>query len=283
VVSIRDFPKVEMVLTYPRLIGRDGCDGASSSQHLAARRGGRWWRGVRTRNAGALDILVRPAAKPALLCSMRSSEKCKTWVICREKIYISIEEALRGGNITGMSSQSVKLTAKALELLHVAVPNAERIAVLTPPAPQHKLMLKDASAAAESLGVQIIPVMARTPDDFDQAFATMHTENCQAVLVLADPRIVRKLVELSDQWRLPTIYQATGFVDMGGMLSYSANTTELFRGAATYVDKILGGAKPADLPVEQPTRFELQVNLKTARALGITLTASSPRADEVIE
>jgi putative tryptophan/tyrosine transport system substrate-binding protein len=189
-----------------------------------------------------------------------------------------------GGNITGMSSQSAELTAKALELLHVAVPNAKRIAVLTSPAPQHKLMLKDAFAAAGSLGLQIMPVMARTPDDFNEAFATMHTENCEAVLVLADPRILRKLVELSDQWRLPAIYQATGFVDMGGMLSYSANTSELFRGAALYVDKILKGAKPADLPVEQPTRFELQVNLKTAGALGITIPDSIlARADEVIE
>jgi putative tryptophan/tyrosine transport system substrate-binding protein len=183
-----------------------------------------------------------------------------------------------------MSSQSAELTAKALEFLHVAVPNAKRIGVLTSPAPQHKLMLKDAYAAAEPLGVQIIPIMARTPDDFDDAFATMHTENCDAVLVLADPRIVRKLVELSDQWRLPAIYQATGFVQMGGMLSYSANTSELFRGVAIYVDKILKGAKPADLPVEQPTRFELQVNLKTASSLGVTIPDSIlARADKVIE
>jgi putative ABC transport system substrate-binding protein len=189
-----------------------------------------------------------------------------------------------GGNITGMSSQSAELTGKALELLHIAVPNAERIAVLTSPAAQHKLMLKDAYAAAEPIGVRIIPIMARTPDDFDQAFATMHAENCQAVLVLADPRIVRKLVELSDQWRLPAIYQATGFVKMGGMLSYSANTSELFRGVAIYVDKILKGVQPADLPVEQPTRFELQVNLKSARSLGITIPDSIlARADEVIE
>jgi putative ABC transport system substrate-binding protein len=189
-----------------------------------------------------------------------------------------------GGNITGMSSQSAELTSKALELLHIAVPNAKRIAILTSPAPQHKLMLKDAYAAAEPLRLEIMPVMARTPADFDEAFATMHTKESEALLVLADPRIEPKLVQLSDKWRLPTIYQATGFIEIGGMLSYSANTSELFRGAATYVDKILNGAKPADLPVELPTRFKLQANLKTANSLGVTIPDSIlARADKVIE
>jgi putative ABC transport system substrate-binding protein len=189
-----------------------------------------------------------------------------------------------GGNITGTTSQSAELTPKALELLHLAIPNAKRIAVLMSPAQQHKTMLQEAYVSAEPLGVTIIPVMARTGSDFDEAFATMNTEHCDALLVLADPRIVRKLVELPDHWRLPAIYQATGFVDMGGLMSYSANTDELFRHVAVYVDKILRGAKPADLPVEQPTRLELQVNLKTAKALGITIPDNIlARADKVIE
>jgi putative ABC transport system substrate-binding protein len=189
-----------------------------------------------------------------------------------------------GGNITGMSSQSVELTSKALEFLHIAVPNAKRIAVLTSPASQHKLMLRDAYAAAESLGLEVVPVMARTPVDFDEAFATMRSDKCDAVLILADPRILRELVELADKWRLPAVYQSTGFVEMGGMMSYSANISELFREVAVYVDKILKGANPADLPVEQPTHLELQVNLKTAKALGITIPDSILiRADKVIE
>ena len=113
---------------------------------------------------------------------------------------------------------------------------------------------------------------------------TMHSEKSDAVLILADPRILRELVELADKWRLPAVYQSTGFVEMGGMMSYSANVSELFREVAVYVDKILKGANPADLPVEQPTRLELQVNLKTAKALGITIPDSILiRADKVIE
>jgi putative ABC transport system substrate-binding protein len=126
--------------------------------------------------------------------------------------------------------------------------------------------------------------MVRTLADLDEAFAAMHRENCEALFVFAEPRTTQKIVELADQWRLPAIYQITGFVEMGGLLSYSQNYTELVQRAAIYVDKILKGANPADLPVEQPTRFELQVNLKTAKALGLTIPDSIlARADEVIE
>jgi putative ABC transport system substrate-binding protein len=189
-----------------------------------------------------------------------------------------------GGNITGTTSQSVELTAKALELLHATVPTAKRVAVLMSPAAQHQTMLKEADAAAKQMGLAIIPVTARTPTDFDNAFATMHEEGCDAVLVLADPRIIRKLVELPAQQRLPAIYQATGFVEMGGLMSYSADVNELFRHVAIYVDKILKGANPADLPVEQPTRLVLEVNLRTAKALGLTIPDSIlVSADKVIE
>jgi putative ABC transport system substrate-binding protein len=190
-----------------------------------------------------------------------------------------------GGNISGLSNLNVDLTAKSLELLHAAVPRAQRIAVLTANNPAHELMLKEAYAAAGSLGLKIIPVMARTSAVLDEAFAAMHKENCEALFVFADPRTTtQEIVELAGQWRLPAIYQATGFVEMGGLLSYSQNYTELFQQAATYVDKILKGANPADLPVEQATRLELQVNLKTAKALGLTIPDSIiARADKVFE
>ena len=189
-----------------------------------------------------------------------------------------------GGNITGLSNLSIDLTAKSLELLHAAVPRAQRIAVLTSNNPGHELMLKEAYPAAQGLGLKIIPVMARTPADLDEAFAAMHKENCEALFVLADVRTIQKIVELADQWRLPAIYQITDFVEMGGLLSYSRNSTELLQQAAIYVDKILKGANPADLPVEQPTRLELQVNLKTAKKLGLTIPDSVlARADKVIE
>jgi len=189
-----------------------------------------------------------------------------------------------GGNITGLSNLSVDHTAKSLELLHAVVPNAKRIAVLMSPIAFHETMLKEAHAAAGVLGLTIIPVMARTGAELDGAFATMHGENCDALVVLSDPQINRKIVELANEWRLPAIYQATGFADMGGLLTYSANFPEMFRRAAIYVNKILKGASPADLPVEQPTRLELRVNLKTAKALGLTIPDSIlVRADEVIE
>jgi putative ABC transport system substrate-binding protein len=126
--------------------------------------------------------------------------------------------------------------------------------------------------------------MARTSADLDEAFAAMHKENCEALFVFADPRTTQKIVELVDQWRLPAIYQITGFVEMGGLLSYGQNYLELVKQSAIYVDKILKGANPADLPVEQATRLELQVNLKTAKALGLTIPDSIlARADKVIE
>jgi len=189
-----------------------------------------------------------------------------------------------GGNITGPSNLSIDLTAKSLELLHAAIPSARRIAVLRSANPAHETMLREAYAAAEGLGIKIIPVMARTPADLDETFAAMRKENCEALFVFADARITQKIVELADKWRLPAIYQINDFVDMGGLLSYGQNWTELFQYAAIYIDKILKGANPADLPVEQPTRLELQVNLKTAKGLGLTIPESIlARADKVIE
>ena len=189
-----------------------------------------------------------------------------------------------GGNITGLTNQSVDLTAKTLELLHVAVPNAKRIAFLMSPNPSHEDIVKEAYVAAGALGLTIIPVMARTPDDLGDAFARMHNENCEALLVPSDPRVNRRIVEFANEWRLPAIYQAGDFVDMGGWLSYGPDFHEQFWKAAVYIDKILKGTNPADLPIEQPTKFELQVNLKTSKLLGLTIPDSIlARADKVIE
>jgi putative ABC transport system substrate-binding protein len=190
-----------------------------------------------------------------------------------------------GGNITGLTNQSLDSTAKTLELLHVALPNAKRIAVLMSLSPGQEGMVKEAYVAAEALGLTIVPVMARTwPDDLGNAFAKMHSEICDALFVPADPRTTRRIVELANEWRLPAIYQGGFFVDMGGLLSYSPDFYEQFRQAAGYVDRILKGANPADLPVEQPTKFELKINLKTSKLLGVTIPDSVlARADKVIE
>jgi putative ABC transport system substrate-binding protein len=189
-----------------------------------------------------------------------------------------------GGNITGMSSQILDTTAKTLELLHVALPNAKRIAILMTGYPGQEDIVKEAYGAARTLGLTIIPVMARTADDLRNAFAMMHSESCDALYVLADPRTTRRIVELAYEWRLPAIYQISDYVDMGGLLSYGTDFHEQLRKAAVYVDRILKGANPADLPVEQPTKFELEINLKTAKALGVIIPDSVlARADKVIE
>jgi putative tryptophan/tyrosine transport system substrate-binding protein len=192
--------------------------------------------------------------------------------------------AMPGTNITGLSNLSGDLTAKSLELLHLTIPNAKRVAALMSLNPSHQLLVNEARTGAGVLGLTIIPVMARTLADLDDAFAAMRQENCDAVIVLADTRTNRKIVDLANEWHLPAIYQVSGFVEMGGLLSYATDLTELFRRATVYVDKILKGASPADLPVEQPTRLELQVNLNTAKLLGLTIPDSIlARADKVIE
>ena len=189
-----------------------------------------------------------------------------------------------GGNITGLSNQSLDSTAKTLELLHVALPNAKRIAVLMSDNPGQEGQVKEAYLAAGALGITIIPVTARTLDDLGDAFAKMHSESCDALFVPSDPRINRRIVEFANEWRLPAIYQIGDFVDMGGWLSYGPDFHEQFRQAAVYVDRILKGANPADLPVEQPTKFELEINLKTSKLLGVTIPDSIlARADKVIE
>jgi putative ABC transport system substrate-binding protein len=191
-----------------------------------------------------------------------------------------------GGNITGLSNQGLDSTAKTLELLHVALPNAKRIAVLMSANPTHAGMAKEAYVAVGTLGLTIIPVTAQTLNDLGDAFAKMHSESCDALFVLSDARtnLNRRIVELANEWRLPAIYQGGFIVDIGGLLSYGPDFHEHFRQAAVYVDKILKGANPADLPVEQPTKFELEINLKTAKALGLTIPDSIvARADKVIE
>ena len=233
----------------------------------------------------APDVIVSSANIATLALQRATSSIPIVMALSTDPIGMGFVKSLAKprGNITGLSNQLFDAIAKSLELLHVAVPNAKRIAVLRTLYPGHEGMLKDAYVAAETLGLTIIPVMARTPDDSD-AFATMHSENCDALFVLAHPLITRRIVELANEWRLPAIYQGGFFVDMGGLLSYGTDFHESFRRAAVYVDRILKGTNPADLPVEQPTKFELAINLKTAKALGLTIPDSIlARADKVIE
>jgi putative ABC transport system substrate-binding protein len=196
-----------------------------------------------------------------------------------------------GGNVTGLSNLAPELVGKGLELLTQAVPGLTRVAVLWHPGGlgerTEKDMLKAAEVAARALGVRLQVVEARGPADIDRAFSQMTRARAGALTVLGSTMFNnerRRLADLAAKNRLPAVYPLREFVDAGGLMAYGANFADLFRRAATYVDKILKGAKPADLPVEQPTKFELVINLKTAKALGLTIPQSVlGRADEVIQ
>jgi putative ABC transport system substrate-binding protein len=193
-----------------------------------------------------------------------------------------------GGNITGTTSLSVSLSIKQLDLLKEAVPKAARIAVLwNPDNPWHPITVRGLRQERRSLGVQLQMLAVRSPDEFAGAFRAMTRDRAQAVLVLADPMTFvhrRRLADLAAKHRLPLMGSLREYADAGGLLAYWADGDELLRRAADYVDKILRGAKPADLPIEQPTRYELVVNRKTAGTLGLTLPRSLLlRADQVIE
>jgi len=196
-----------------------------------------------------------------------------------------------GGNVTGLSLLSAELVGKCLEQLKQAVPAASLIAVLWHPGGYggeraEKDLLNGADVAGRALGVRLQFVEVRGPSDFDKAFADMTKARADGLSVLGSNMLLgerRRLVELAAKSRLPAVYPFREFVDVGGLMAYGAEVADLFRRAATYVDKILKGAKPADLPVEQPTKFELVINLKTAKALGLTIPQSVLlRADEVI-
>jgi putative ABC transport system substrate-binding protein len=196
-----------------------------------------------------------------------------------------------GGNVTGLSILAPELVGKCLELLKQADPGVSRVAVLWQPGGlgerTEKDQLKEAEVAARALGVRLQFVEARGPADFDRAFSDMTRARAGALTVLLSPMLFnerRRLADLAAKNRLPAVYQLREFVDAGGLMAYGANVVDLYRRAATYVDKILKGAKPADLPVEQPSKFELVINLKTAKALGLTIPQSVlGRADEVIQ
>jgi putative ABC transport system substrate-binding protein len=193
-----------------------------------------------------------------------------------------------GGNLTGLSNVAAELVGKRLELLKQAVPTLTRVALLWGPAPEGtpKDMLKTAEVAAHALGVQLQLVEVRGAGDIDRAFADMARARADALTILPIAIFFserKRIIEMAAKNRLPAIYTSRTFVDDGGMMAYGANLTAMVRRAASYVDRILKGARPSDLPVEQATKFELVINRGTARALGLTIPQSVLlSADEVI-
>jgi len=193
-----------------------------------------------------------------------------------------------GGNLTGVAGLSPELAGKRLELLRELLPSLSKVAVLRNPANTSEVVAVEATQAlGRGLGMSVVVEHATSPREFDRAIGQIASGGGQAVIVLPDPTFLanrRELIELINRVRLPAIYMETGFVASGGLMSYGPNFTQLFRRAATYIDKILKGANPADLPIEQPTKFELIINQGTANALGLAIPQSLLlRADELID
>jgi putative tryptophan/tyrosine transport system substrate-binding protein len=194
-----------------------------------------------------------------------------------------------GGNITGVSLMAPELAGKRLELLREVLPKVNRVAFLAHGGdPAHRVFLKEAQDAGEKFGIQIQPLVVNEPEEFESAFAAMTRERSGALVV--QPLFIgplgqgRRIAELAVKNRLPTISDGLQFAEAGGLIFYGADRLDLVRRVATYVDKILKGARPADLSVEQPTKFELVINLKTAKQIGLTIPQSVLyQADKVIK
>jgi ABC-type uncharacterized transport system substrate-binding protein len=237
-----------------------------------------------------VDVIV--AAGPAAIQVVRRATSTLPVVIAASGDPLSfgfVQSLSRpGGNITGLSSVGTDLSSKYLELLRVAVPNLSTAVVLVNPGhPGHADYLRNIQAAAHAIGVKLLPVQASSASHIEAAFGVAKRDRAGALVVPGDGLFfsqARRIAELAAQQHLPTLFSTREPVESGGLMSYGPNLSEQFYRAATYVDKILKGAKPSDLPVEQPTTIELVINLKTASAIGLTVPPELLlRADRVIE
>jgi putative ABC transport system substrate-binding protein len=188
-----------------------------------------------------------------------------------------------GGNITGVVNMYGDLSAKTLDFLHLVLPNAKKIGVLTSNNPTHSPLFEVAKGGAQAIGISAERFVAETPNDLDAAFNAMKSANCEAVYVLADPP--RDMIpELALKFVLPAIYQVDTYIQRGGLMSYGPDILAMFVRTAYYVDKIIKGASPAEMPVEQPATFRFMINLRTAKAIGLTIPESVLlQADSIVE
>jgi putative ABC transport system substrate-binding protein len=241
-----------------------------------------------------VDVIVAPGTPLALAAKQATRTLPIVFAAFGDPVRSGLATSLArpGSNATGLSILlSSELVGKYLELLNQAVPGVSRVAVLWQRGGlgerTEQDLLKGAEVAARALGVRVQFVEARGPADIDRAFSDMTRARAGALAVLATSMLNserRRLVDLAAKNRLPAMYPYREFVEAGGLMAYGADLADLTRRAATYVDKILKGAKPADLPVEQPTKFELVINLRTAKAIGLTIPQSLLlRADEVVQ
>jgi putative tryptophan/tyrosine transport system substrate-binding protein len=237
-----------------------------------------------------VDILVTAGSEAALAAKQATNSIPIVTATGGDPVESGLVAGLAqpGGNVTGVISLMSQLVGKRLELLKQLIPRASRIAILRDPDNHSSaLNLRDAESAAKSVGVVVQGVSVRGPKDLDAAFLAMKRARTDAVILAENTRFIadrRRIADLALMHRLPMMVAAKEYAEAGGLISYGTDYPDLFRRAATYVDKILKGAKPGDLPVEQPTTFELVINLKTAKALGLTIPPSLlQRADQVIE
>jgi putative ABC transport system substrate-binding protein len=235
-----------------------------------------------------VDVILASAVLPALAAKKATTSLPIVFVGVVDPIELGLIPSLGrpGGNITGLATTSADLAGKRLEMLRELVPRLRRVAVLWDRTnPTNPMQLKGAEVAARTLGLQVEPAPVSGLNDFDSAFKAVR--RADGLLQLDSPLFTThraRLAALAVTSRLPAIYTFREYVEVGGLVSFGAHFPDFYRRAATYVDKILKGAKPADLPVEQPTKFELAINLKTAKALGLTIPPSVlGRADEVIQ
>jgi putative tryptophan/tyrosine transport system substrate-binding protein len=237
-----------------------------------------------------VDVIVGSSTPETLAAKKATGAIPIVMVIPGDPVESGLVESLArpGGNVTGLTQMSPQLAGKRLELLKEIVPGLSRVAVLWNPQSQpSKLILKELQLPARRLGIELHSLEVRSSGDFDKVFQDAIRARVGALIPLAHPLITTNLKRIADfasRSRLASIYQFSYFVDDGGLMAYGPDRADLYRRAATYIDRLLKGAKPADLPVEQPTKFELAINLKTAKALGITIPPSVLlRADKVIE
>jgi len=241
-----------------------------------------------------VDVIVASAGTPAALAAKQATGTLPiVFIGVGDPVTSGLVTSLArpGGNVTGLSVIAPELISKRLELLTQVVPGVSRIASLWRPGALEERTERDrlerAEVAGRALGVRLQFVEARSPTELDRAFSDITRARAGALIDLEG--IVfwserKRLVELAARHRLPAVYPVRDFVDVGGLMSYGADRADLFRRAATYVDRLLKGAKPSDLPVEQPTKFELVINVKAAKAIGLEVPASLlARADQVVE
>ena len=236
-----------------------------------------------------VDVVVAEALAPARALQ-HATRSVPIVFITGDPVAYGLVQSLAhpGGNLTGVANLAPELYAKRIEVLKAALPNLRRLAVVAGPTTRQVSLTTVIQEAARAQQIEALPLMYLSrPDELDGAFARAHRARAEAILVTPNPFFNAnrdRVIALAARYRLPALYEFRDFVEVGGLICYGADNKDVYRRMASYVVRILRGAKPADLPVEQPTKFELVINLKTAKALGLTIPPSLlARADQVIE